>query len=92
MVSDCIVNLLGLVFRLVGRWEANWDDAHAGAILTGCARAAAPRGVVIVIEAMRGHAANTAIDLFMMMCFGGRERTVDDLAQLAVEGDRYPRL
>jgi 2,7-dihydroxy-5-methyl-1-naphthoate 7-O-methyltransferase len=25
------------------------------------------------------------MDLFMLMCFGGRERTVDELTQLAAE-------
>jgi hypothetical protein len=39
---------------------------------------------VIVIEPLLGHA-GTAIDLFMLMCFGGRERTADQLAELAAE-------
>jgi hypothetical protein len=38
---------------------------------------------VVVIEPVRGEGADTAIDLFMLMCFGGRERTVDELAELA---------
>lgn len=61
----------------------NWDDDRAGEILAGCRRAAAPNGTVVVIEAVRGQGADTAIDLFMLMCFGGRERTVDELAGLA---------
>ena len=61
----------------------DWDDDHARKILTGCRRAAAPNGTVVVIEPVRGQGADTAIDLFMLMCFGGRERTVDDLARLA---------
>jgi 2,7-dihydroxy-5-methyl-1-naphthoate 7-O-methyltransferase len=36
-----------------------------------------------VIEPLRGRGAGTAIDLFMLMCFAGRERTVDELAALA---------
>jgi 2,7-dihydroxy-5-methyl-1-naphthoate 7-O-methyltransferase len=63
----------------------NWDDDHARRILAGCARAAAPNGAVLVIEAVRGRGADTAIDLFMLMCFGGRERTVDELATLAAD-------
>jgi SAM-dependent methyltransferase len=59
----------------------DWDDEHAREILAGCRRAAAPDGTVVVIEP--AGAAGTAIDLFMLMCFGGRERTVDELAQLA---------
>jgi 2,7-dihydroxy-5-methyl-1-naphthoate 7-O-methyltransferase len=59
----------------------DWDDEHARKILIGCRRAAAPDGTVVVIES--AGAAGTAMDLFMLMCFGGRERTVDELAGLA---------
>jgi hypothetical protein len=59
----------------------DWDDDHTRRILTGCRRAAAPDGTVAVIES--AGAAGTAMDLFMLMCFGGRERTVDELAKLA---------
>jgi SAM-dependent methyltransferase len=61
----------------------DWDDAQARSILAGCRRAAGPNGTVVVIEPVRGQGADTAIDLFMLMCFGGRERTVDELAGLA---------
>lgn len=61
----------------------DWDDEHARAILTGCAHAAGPNGVVVVIEPIRGVGTNTAIDLFMLMCFGGRERTVAELTTMA---------
>ncbi|MCC3316452.1 methyltransferase [Nocardia africana] len=60
----------------------DWDDEFAAAILAECARAAAPYGAVVVIEPIRGRGADTAIDLFMLMCFGGRERTVPELAEL----------
>ena len=63
----------------------DWDDDHARKILAGCHRAAAPDGTVVVIEPVRGQGADTAIDLFMLMCFAGRERTVDELAALAAE-------
>ena len=63
----------------------DWDDDHARKILAGCHRAAAPDGTVVVIEPVRGQGADTAIDLFMLMCFGGRERTVDELAATAAE-------
>jgi SAM-dependent methyltransferase len=63
----------------------NWDDDHARKILAGCRRAAAPNGTVVVIEAVRGQGVDTAMDLFMLMCFGGRERTVDELAGLAAD-------
>lgn len=63
----------------------NWDDDHAREILAGCRRAAAPNGTVVVIEPVRGQDAETAIDLFMLMCFSGRERSVDELAALAAD-------
>lgn len=59
----------------------DWDDEHARAILAGCRTAAGPGGTVVVIEG--AGAAGTAIDLFMLMCFGGRERGVDELTGLA---------
>lgn len=61
----------------------DWDDEHARTILAGCRRAAAPNGTVVVIEPVRGQGAGTAMDLFMLMCFAGRERTVDELTDLA---------
>ena len=61
----------------------DWDDAHARTILDRCARAAGPGGTVIVIEPVLGQGVDTAMDLFMLMCFGGRERTVDELVRLA---------
>lgn len=63
----------------------DWDDEHARTILAGCRRAAALNGTVVVIEPVRGQGVGTAIDLFMLMCFGGRERTVDELAKLATD-------
>ncbi|MVU81001.1 methyltransferase [Nocardia sp. ET3-3] len=61
----------------------DWDDEHASAILAGCAQAAGANGVVVVIEPIRGRGADTAIDLFMLMCFGGKERTEEELRELA---------
>ncbi len=63
----------------------DWDDDHVRAILTRCREAAAPDATVVVIEPVRGRGADTGIDLFMLMCFNGRERTVDELAALAAE-------
>ncbi|GAB3742076.1 hypothetical protein GCM10027598_73480 [Amycolatopsis oliviviridis] len=63
----------------------DWDDAHARAILTGCRRAAAPDGAVVVLELLRERGADTATDLFMLMCYAGRERTVGELAELGAE-------
>lgn len=63
----------------------DWDDDNARAILTGCREAAGATGTVVLIESIRGRAVGTGIDLFMLMCFGGRERTVDELVHLAAD-------
>jgi 2,7-dihydroxy-5-methyl-1-naphthoate 7-O-methyltransferase len=63
----------------------DWDDDHARKILAGCREAVTPSGTVVVIEPVRGEGADSAMDLFMLMCFGGRERTVDELARLATD-------
>ncbi|MEU3622387.1 methyltransferase [Amycolatopsis coloradensis] len=63
----------------------DWDDDHAREILTACRRAAAPNGIVVVIELVRERGADTATDLFMLMCYGGRERTIGELAALGAE-------
>ncbi|MEV6832024.1 methyltransferase [Amycolatopsis sp. NPDC051102] len=68
----------------------DWDDDHARRILASCREAAAPAGTVVVIEPLR-QGAGTAIDLFMLMCFGGRERTVAELEALAAECGLAPR-
>jgi 2,7-dihydroxy-5-methyl-1-naphthoate 7-O-methyltransferase len=63
----------------------DWNDDHARKILGGCRQAAGPNGAVVLIEPVLGQGAGTAMDLFMLMCFGGRERTVDELARLAAD-------
>jgi hypothetical protein len=60
----------------------DWDDSHAREILADCRLAASPEGTVVVIEPVLGQGTDTAMDLFMLMCFGGRERTVGELAAL----------
>ncbi|CAM3422156.1 methyltransferase [Kibdelosporangium persicum] len=61
----------------------DWDDENSRKILAGCRQAVTPNGTVVVIEPVRGRGDSTGIDLFMLMCFGGRERTVEELAELA---------
>ena len=63
----------------------DWDDGHARKILTSCRHAAAPNGTIVLIEPVRGHGAHTANDLFMLICFSGKERTVDELTELAAD-------
>jgi hypothetical protein len=63
----------------------DWDDGHARKILTGCRQAAGPDGTVVVIEPVLGEGTDTSLDLFMLMCFSGRERTVHELTALAAD-------
>lgn len=60
----------------------DWDDDHVRKILTRCRET---NGIVVVIEAVRGLGVGTAMDLSMLMCFGGKERTLDELTALAAE-------
>jgi 2,7-dihydroxy-5-methyl-1-naphthoate 7-O-methyltransferase len=40
---------------------------------------------VVVVDGIRGQSTGTAIDLFMLMCFAGKERTVEELCELAAD-------
>ncbi|MFI9455723.1 methyltransferase [Amycolatopsis sp. NPDC052450] len=61
----------------------DWDDEHAHRILARCAEAAGPGGRVLVIEAVGGIGAQTEWDLAMLVLYGGRERRLDELRELA---------
>jgi precorrin-6B methylase 2 len=61
----------------------DWDDEHAHRILARCAEAAHPGGRVLVIEAVGGLGAQTEWDLVMLVLYGGRERRLDELRELA---------
>ena len=60
----------------------DWDDDQARTVLQNCADAAGRTGTVLLIEPTRGRGVGTGIDLFMLMCFGGKERTIEELAEL----------
>ncbi|MFI5557947.1 methyltransferase [Amycolatopsis japonica] len=61
----------------------DWDDEHAHRILARCAEAAGEEGRVLVIEAVGGLGAQTEWDLVMLVLYGGRERRLDELRELA---------
>ncbi|MCZ4556790.1 methyltransferase [Rhodococcus maanshanensis] len=67
----------------------DWPDADAGNILRRCADAAGEHGRVIVVENLDSGErpeVTTAMDLRLLVLFGGRERTpqqLDDLAAAA---------
>ncbi|MFS8098894.1 methyltransferase [Lentzea alba] len=61
----------------------DWDDVEAGRILARCAEAMPTSGRLVVVEAIRGVSAATEMDLVMLVHFGGRERSVEELEKLA---------
>ncbi|MER7900497.1 methyltransferase [Streptomyces sp. NPDC096046] len=63
----------------------DWDDESAAAILKRCAEAAGDKGVVLVVEAAgaEDERASTAMDLRMLTYYGGRERSLAELGELA---------
>lgn len=63
----------------------NWSDGRAVTILRRCADAAGTSGRVFVIERIGadGESTGTAMDLRMLVYYGGRERRVAELAALA---------
>jgi hypothetical protein len=67
----------------------DWDDHAARAILARCAQAAGATGNVLVIEKIGadGESVRTAMDLRMLVYFGGRERTAGEIGALAADAD-----
>jgi hypothetical protein len=67
----------------------DWPDARAADILRRCAEAAGPSGRVLVSEQVLDPAGDqasmTGFDLFMLICCGGRERTLDEFRMLGGE-------
>ena len=63
----------------------DWNDGAARSILQRCAKAAAPKGKVFVIEktGAGGEAVSTEMDLRLLVYFGGKQRGVAELTELA---------
>lgn len=62
----------------------DWDDEHAARILQRCADAAADAGKVLLVDHIGdGHGSTTEGDLRMLCYVRGRERTLDQLGELA---------
>ncbi|ANZ43119.1 methyltransferase [Lentzea guizhouensis] len=61
----------------------DWDDEHAERVLRRCVEAMPDDGRVLVVEAVGGLSAGTEMDLVMLVHFGGRERRVEELEQVA---------
>ena len=64
----------------------DWNDQAARSILGRCAEAAGSAGKVFVIEktGARGESVSTEMDLRLLVYFGGRERGVAELTELAL--------
>lgn len=64
----------------------DWDDERALTILRNCRRSISEGGRLVILEAVLppGNVASSGklLDLEMMICFGGRERTEPEYAQL----------
>jgi SAM-dependent methyltransferase len=60
----------------------NWDDENIRCIVANCARAARPRGSLVVIEYVLPPVPEPVVgqvmDVLMMVLLGGRERTLDE--------------
>lgn len=61
----------------------DWNDEQAGRILARCAEAAHPQSRILVVEAVGDLRADTAMDLVMLVSYGGRERRIDEFRTLA---------
>ena len=64
----------------------DWPDEAALAILRRCAAAAGPEGKVLIVERVMGQpptADQLASDLFMLVLFGAKERTLAEFGDLA---------
>ncbi len=65
----------------------DWNDESARAILRRCAEAAGSEGLIFVIEKVGpdGETVRTEMDLRVLAYFGGRERGVHEICELAAD-------
>jgi hypothetical protein len=73
---------------VVSRIQSDWNDADVRTILGHCADAAGAQGRVIVIDefaAEEGVRADSETDLRMLLYYGGKERTMEQVRELAAD-------
>jgi hypothetical protein len=67
----------------------DWDDGRCHAILRTCRRAIPPDGRLLVVEYVLGSIAGASfgewLDINMLVCPGGRERTRAEFATLLAD-------
>jgi hypothetical protein len=71
----------------------DWNDEAAGAILRRCAESAGSTGLVFVVEKVGpdGETVRSEMDLRMLAYFGGRERGVAEIGELAADAGLHLR-
>ncbi len=72
---------------LLARVLHDWDGTACLTIMRNCASAARPSGRIVIVErtGAAGERFGTGMDLRMLAHFGGKEHSVDELADLAAE-------
>jgi len=73
---------------VVSRVQSDWNDADVRTILGHCADAAGAQGRVIVVDefaAEEGVRTDSETDLRMLMYYGGKERTMEQVRELAAD-------
>ncbi|WP_158264262.1 methyltransferase [Amycolatopsis sp. CA-126428] len=73
---------------VVSRIQSDWNDADVRTILGHCADAAGAAGKVIVVDefaAEEGVRTDSETDLRMLMYYGGKERTMEQVRALAAD-------
>ncbi len=73
---------------VVSRIQSDWNDADVRTILGHCADAAGAAGRVIVVDefaAEEGVRTDSETDLRMLMYYGGKERTMEQVRELAAD-------
>ncbi|WP_410638399.1 methyltransferase [Amycolatopsis sp. lyj-346] len=73
---------------VVSRIQSDWNDADVRTILGHCADAAGAQGRVIVVDefaAEEGVRTDSETDLRMLMYYGGKERTMEQVRELAAD-------
>ncbi|MEV6442846.1 methyltransferase [Amycolatopsis sp. NPDC051716] len=73
---------------VVSRIQSDWNDADVRTILGHCADAAGAQGRVIVVDefaAEEGVRTDSETDLRMLMYYGGKERTMEQVRALAAD-------
>jgi 2,7-dihydroxy-5-methyl-1-naphthoate 7-O-methyltransferase len=73
---------------VVSRIQSDWNDADVRTILGHCADAAGAQGRVIIVDefaAEEGVRTDSETDLRMLMYYGGKERTMEQVRELAAD-------